>query len=82
MIFKTTNLGIATNWTTQKVVNKLVRTQFITIWTPTFIKEGGENFRKNFQASLWTKPHKYKVVNLKCITWFQQEVQQQAQTKQ
>lgn len=75
-------MGIATNWTTQKVVNKLVRTQFIAIWTPTVIEEVGENFLQNFQTSLWTNPHKYKVVNLKCVTWFQQEVRQQAQIKQ
>ncbi len=75
-------MGIATNWATQKVVNKLVRTQFIAIWTPIVIKEVGDNFHQKFQASLWTNPHKYKVVNLKCITWFQQEVRQLAQIKQ
>jgi hypothetical protein len=65
---KISKLGIIANKTTIRIVEKHVRTQFITAWTPT-IKEVGDRFHQNFQASLWVNPHRYMGANLGCTIW-------------
>jgi hypothetical protein len=45
-------LGTVVNKTVIKIVEKCVKAQVTATWTPTIIKEVGDKFHHNFQASL------------------------------
>jgi hypothetical protein len=62
-------LGTVANITIIIIVEKRARTQFPATWTPTTIKEVGDRFHQNFQASLQADPRKYMGVNLGCTSW-------------
>ncbi len=67
-------MGTTANASIIRIVEKHARTQFIATWTPTTIKEVGDRFHQNFQASLWIDPHKYIDANLGCTIWVPQQV--------
>jgi hypothetical protein len=46
------NLGTTTNWGIQRAIEKCAIVEFTTTWTPTMVKEVGDKFHQNFQASL------------------------------
>jgi hypothetical protein len=68
----TVELGLTTNQTAQKCVEKHVRTKFIAAWTLVVVTKVGDYFHQEFQESLCVDPHKYKGVNMGCTTWTQQ----------
>jgi hypothetical protein len=49
---KVIDLRIATNWIAQKVVEKCMKTQFVTTWTLAIVREVGDKFHQNFQIDL------------------------------
>jgi hypothetical protein len=49
---KVTDLKIATNWMAQRVVEKCMKTQFVTTWTLAIAREADDNFHQNFQVEL------------------------------
>jgi hypothetical protein len=67
MIEKNINMGIATNQTTQRIVEKHARTQFVTAWISCY-KGVGDQFLQSFQVGLEIDPCEYKGVNLGCRT--------------
>jgi hypothetical protein len=46
------NFETTTNWGIQRAIEKCAIIKFITTWTPTMVKEVGDRFHQNFQASL------------------------------
>ncbi len=67
-------MGTVTDITIIIIIEKRTRTQFIITWTPTTIKEVGDRFHQNFQASLQVDPRRYMGANLGCTIWVHQQV--------
>ncbi len=65
-------LGSIANGTTWKTIEKCIRAQFITIWSPLVVVKMGHHFHHNFQVGVRTDPHMYMGVNLGYIAWVQQ----------
>jgi hemerythrin len=49
---KVTDLKIATNWMAQRIVEKCMKTQFVTTWTLAIAREVGDKSHLNFQVNL------------------------------
>ncbi len=67
---RTINLKTTIDWITQIATKKCVRTQFVTIYISTSIREVHDRFHQNFQIGLQINLHRYRGMSFKCTTWF------------